>query len=327
MTVSVAFWTIASAAHAWATGFWSLAVARASLGFGEGATFPGGLRVATQTLPVELRSRGMALSYSGGSLGAIVTPIIVTPIASRWGWRGAFLFTGLIGVIWLVLWAVVGRREDVRMAPSARDRSGRRPGPGWLDAPLWGFMSAYALGGIPLAFVLYDASLYLNRVMHMSQQQVGNVLWIPPLGWEIGYFGWGWLTDRALKAAPAPRTAYRILFTWCTILSLPFAATPLLSSSAAVMASLFFVMFVASGYIVVSISYATWIYSGDHAGLIAGLGAGSWGAMVALVMPWFGRMFDQAQYSNAFILVSLFPAAGYLLWLILDRAGKSAARG
>src|SRR5262249_34405808 len=99
MTISVLFWTVSSAAHAWARGFWSFAVARAALGFGEGATFPGGLRVATQTLPVELRSRGMALSYSGGSLGAIVTPLIVTPIAAHWGWRGAFLFTGLIGAL------------------------------------------------------------------------------------------------------------------------------------------------------------------------------------------------------------------------------------
>ena len=22
------------------------------------------------------------------------------------------------------------------------------------------------------------------------------MLWIPPLGWEIGYFFWGWITDR-----------------------------------------------------------------------------------------------------------------------------------
>src|SRR5258705_12800064 len=103
MTTAVSFWTLASAAHAFASGFFSFAAARMLLGFGEGATFPGGLRTAVQTLPPSKRSRGIAVSYSGGSLGAIVTPIIVTPIFHQFGWRGAFWFTGLVGLFWLPL--------------------------------------------------------------------------------------------------------------------------------------------------------------------------------------------------------------------------------
>jgi MFS transporter, ACS family, hexuronate transporter len=41
MMASVSFWSLASAAHALAGGFFSFAAARAALGFGEGATFPG----------------------------------------------------------------------------------------------------------------------------------------------------------------------------------------------------------------------------------------------------------------------------------------------
>src|SRR5947207_3280593 len=51
MTIAVAFWTVASAAHAFASGLFSFASARALLGFGEGATFPAGLRTAMQSLP------------------------------------------------------------------------------------------------------------------------------------------------------------------------------------------------------------------------------------------------------------------------------------
>src|SRR5215472_6768815 len=94
MAASVSLWTLASVAHVFARGLGGFATARAALGFGEGATFPGALRTVTQTLPQEVRSRGMALSYSGGSLGAIVTPLIITPVAAVWGWRGAFWFTG-----------------------------------------------------------------------------------------------------------------------------------------------------------------------------------------------------------------------------------------
>ena len=106
MTVAVSCWTLASVAHAFAGGFWSFAAARAALGFGEGATFPGGLRTVVQTLPQKRRGRGLAVAYSGGSLGAMVTPLVVTPIFLWFGWRGAFWFTGLVGLAWLALWAV-----------------------------------------------------------------------------------------------------------------------------------------------------------------------------------------------------------------------------
>jgi ACS family hexuronate transporter-like MFS transporter len=76
-------------AHAFAGGFWSFGAARAALGLGEGATFPGGLRTVVQTLPPSQRGRGLAVAYSGGSLGMLVTPLIITPVFLWWGWRGA----------------------------------------------------------------------------------------------------------------------------------------------------------------------------------------------------------------------------------------------
>src|SRR5882672_1894834 len=87
MSAAVACWTAASVAHVFASGFWSFGAARAALGFGEGATFPGGVRTILQTLPPERRGRGLAVAYSGGSLGSIVTPLIATPVFARWGWR------------------------------------------------------------------------------------------------------------------------------------------------------------------------------------------------------------------------------------------------
>ena len=94
MTLAVTIWTIACGAHAVLSGFLGFAVARAILGFGEGATFPGGLRTATDWLPAKQQSRGIALAYSGGSLGAIITPLMVTPVALAYGWRTAFIVTG-----------------------------------------------------------------------------------------------------------------------------------------------------------------------------------------------------------------------------------------
>jgi ACS family hexuronate transporter-like MFS transporter len=324
MASAVTFWTIASVSHAFAGGMASFAVARAALGFGEGATFPGGLRAALQTLPPHLRSRGIALAYSGGSLGAIVTPIIITPVAAAWGWRGAFWFTGLAGVLWLAVWAVVSRRPDIRARPAEVAKREPAKRLSFRDARIWSFMAAYALGGLPLAFVLYGASIYLNRALGASQERIGAVLWLPPLGWEIGYFVWGWLADRSIQSGERMR-GYRRLLTAAMLLSLPLALTSRVESFWAVMFELFFAMFVAAAFVIVTISYATYVYSSDNAGLIAGLGAGSWSAMVALVMPVFGRLFDQARWDAAFGLAALFPVVGFSVWRWVNRSTATPA--
>jgi ACS family hexuronate transporter-like MFS transporter len=325
MTAAVACWTGASMAHAFASGFWSFGAARAALGFGEGATFPGGLRTVVETLPPDQRGRGLAVAYSGGSLGAVITPLVVTPIFLCWGWRGAFWFTGLIGLAWLAVWAMVSRRPDMRKRPAAT--AAARPGPRLRDAPLWAFMCLYALGALPLGFVLYSASLYLAHPLGRSQAFIGKVMWIPPLGWELGYFLWGWLGDRAARLGQPRVAALRRMLAWCAALTLAFAAVPWLSNVAAVMLGMFLAMFAASGFLVLSIAYATHVYSADHAGLIAGAGAGSWSAVVAVTMPLFGHLFDVHRYSAAFWIATAIPLAGYLGWLVLSRERKRAVAG
>ena len=316
MTAAVAWWTVASAAHAFAAGFWSFGLARAALGFGEGATFPGGLRTVAQTLPPENRGSGMAVAYSGGSLGAAIAPLIVTPIFLWRGWRAAFWFTGAIGAAWLALWMVVGARPDIRKKALAADAG---PPPGWSDRGLWAFMFCYALGALPTGFVMYAAPLYLSRALGCSQELLGKVLWIPPLGWEIGYFFWGWLADRALRRGePRMQTLGRLL-AWSAAASLPFVAVPRLPNLAAVMGEMFVAMFAAAGFLVLSVMYATHVYSAEHSGLLAGAGAGSWSLVVGATMPVFGRLFDHHRFAAPYPIVTAIILVGYGGWWALSR--------
>jgi MFS family permease len=55
---AVLVWSIASGSHGLMLGFVSLCIARGVLGFGEGATFPAGLKTVTETLPAGKRSFG-----------------------------------------------------------------------------------------------------------------------------------------------------------------------------------------------------------------------------------------------------------------------------
>ncbi|MCC6861237.1 MAG: MFS transporter [Bryobacterales bacterium] len=322
MSAAVLIWTAASTAHAFVGGFLGFGAARAALGFGEGATFPGGLRTAVQTLPPDKRSRGIAVAYSGGSLGAVITPLIITPIAHWWGWRAAFLFTGFIGLSWLALWQAISRNPALRGRPERLPAASKATRPRFSDPRIWSFMCAYAWGALPLALVIYGAAIFLNRSLGTSQLTIGKVLWIPPLGWEIGYFVWGWLADRRVAAGLPPDRAFGSVLAVATLLSLPLMAVPWLASLPGVMALLFLSMFAASGFIILPVAWAARVYSPDHAGLIAGLGAGAWSLMVAVVMPVFGRLFDLARFDAGFVLAAGFPVAGYVTWRTINRGRR-----
>jgi ACS family hexuronate transporter-like MFS transporter len=335
LALAVALWTFASASHAFASTAMSFALARAALGFGEGATFPGGLRTATQTLRPEQRARGLALAYSGGSLGAVLTPLIATPIALRWGWRGAFFCTGFFGAAWLALWALVSR--DARLAaPGRRDAEAATRSPRLTDPSVWGFMAAYAFGGLPLGFVLYGAPLYLGRHLGWDQATLGHVLWLPPLGWEVGYFFWGWVIDRteeeragdamerrgSSSETPPERAIFGRLFALLAALGLPLALTPLAQARAAILALLFLAMFVSAGFVIVSLSETTRRHAERDAGYLAGLGAGSWSGLM-MVMPVFGRLFDRGDFRTAFAMAAVSPGIGWLTWLVASRVRRA----
>ncbi len=321
MLAAVGVWSLASASHALAVGWLSFAAARALLGFGEGATFPGGLRTVVQTLPRRLHSRGVAIAYSGGSLGAVLTPLIITPLYQLWGWRAAFLATGLADLIWILWWSMLGRQVHFQAPAKAAGPAPVRIRP--TDPRLWSFIASYALGCLPLAVVIYQAPLYFVRALGKSQLELGAVLWIPPLGWECGYFLWGWAIDRMRRTSSDPLTVYRRLTLAAAVLMTPLAAAGHVHSFAGVVALLFFAMFVAGGNIILTVSYATHVFTTGNAGLIAGIGAGAWSAFVAISMPWFGRLADAQAWQTAFLAATLIPWMGFAVWLWINRPQRA----
>lgn len=320
MTIAVAGWTVASALHAIAGGPWSFALLRTGLGFCEGATFPGALRTVMQTLTPERRSRGIALSYSGGSLGAILTPFIVTPIALAYGWRTAFWCTGLAGVVWLVWWWKLCRRPDLAMRPEVHATAFD-----WKDRRVIAFISSYSLGAVPLGFILYMSGIYLTKVFGQTQADLGKLLWIPPMGWECGYFFWGWWIDRLVKHGTPVDIACRRAFTIGVLFSLFFGFAPGITNLPLFMAELFLAMFMTGSFIVGSIAYATNAFGNGRAGLIAGLGAGSFSALTALTAPVFGGFFDQQNYAWAFWVATVAPVLGFVIWMVLRAEPESAS--
>jgi MFS family permease len=193
MLLAVGIWTGASVSHAFVGSFIGFAAARAVLGLGEGATFPGGLRTAVESLPSHLRARGIATAFAGGTIGAIVTPLMMVPIATAYGWRSAFVATGALGILWLIIWATIARPPYL---PAVEIKPAKMKFPHLGERRLWALVFSYALPAIAPGPVLTLIPIYLNRGMGVSQADLAGVLWIPPAAWGIGYFVGGWAADK-----------------------------------------------------------------------------------------------------------------------------------
>jgi ACS family hexuronate transporter-like MFS transporter len=318
MTLAVTIWTIANGAHAVVSGALGFAAVRAILGFGEGATFPGGLRTAMDSLPPKKQGRGMALAYSGGSLGAILAPVLVTPIGVAYGWRSAFLSTGVAGLLWVLLWR---RTVDFSCFEAARPPQ-RIILLDVFERRFWSLVASYSLGALPLAVILYLAPLYLARVLGYTQAELGHVLWITPFGWEVGYFFWGWIADR--YAAGDVRPVW--LFFTLALLGLPLVSLDRFHHSAFVLGLMFWAMFVAGGFVVVALRTGALAYPKEQTGIVAGAAGGAWSAAVSIVLPLLGGMFDTRHYADAFFLVGILPLLGAILWWLLTQGTDRNSR-
>lgn len=307
MTISLIIWMLSSASHAVVSSFLGFAIARAALGIGEGSIFPGGFRTALDSLPLDKQARGIALAYSGSSLGSIIAPILLTPVAIHYGWRIAFLVTPTLALLWLFTW--VGTVDPSKFPNKSRTAQ-RMVFPSMRERRFWSLVASYALGALPVGAIIYMTPLYLARAFGLTPAQLGFVLWIPPAGLESGYFFWGWVADRFERASPRPVW----LIVLMALLVLPLAAVHFFNSATIAVALLTFSLFASGGLVVVTLRTGALAYPHDQRSMAAGIASSSFSAAVALTLPVCGHLFDQHLYTQAFALVAVLPITGAAIW-------------
>jgi ACS family hexuronate transporter-like MFS transporter len=332
MLLAVAVWTAASMSHSMMASFAGFALARAVLGIGEGGTFPGGLRTAVETLSPTQRARGIALSFSGGTIGAVMMPLLLGPLAISYGWRNAFIATGALGVLWMVIWFVIARPPFL---PAVTARPHKAMWPNFFESRVWSLMFSYALPAISPGPVLTILALYLGQGLHMTQGQVNNVVWVPPLTWGIGYFFWGWAADKFAATNTRPIGMFLLL----TVCSLTLGLATWTTSPAIAIALISFSTFIGGGFQMVALKVGSFAFPREQSAMMTGIASGSWSlvnyvllnVMGAGVTIWGLRVLpglnwlNQQRWEAIFWLIAVLPAVGIGLWLVLSRPARTPA--
>ncbi|WEE79202.1 MFS transporter [Comamonas testosteroni] len=112
-------WSVATGLCGMAVGFWSLTAARVGVAVGEAGSTAASTTMIADVYPPEQRSRAMSVFSLGPHLGSLVGLGVGAWIAQHHGWRAAFLWLSVPGVL-IALMLRLTCREPLRGAQEGR---------------------------------------------------------------------------------------------------------------------------------------------------------------------------------------------------------------
>jgi len=311
ISLAVGFWSCAGIATGFTTGLGGLIGCRAVLGVAEAGGIPSaGKAIHTYLLPPE-RAIGNAVNQAGVMLGAILAPPIATWIAIRYGWRMAFVLTGVLGLLWIPVWHWAARHSPA----ASKTTFGAGHAELLRDRRLWAFVAANGLSMVGYSLWSNWTTQYLVDVHRLSVPQAAWYAWIPPLVAMVGGFAGGWFSLALMgRGMPAAAARFRVCFT-AAVLSLVTAAIPRAPNAGWASAGISVSIFAVSAFSVNTYTLPLDVFGGDRAAFAVSMLVASYGVIQLVVSPLFGAIIDRHGYGPVTAIAAVTPlAACAALW-------------
>jgi len=340
--ISVAFWTVASLLHAIVQTGPQLSAFRFTLGAGEGGCFPGAAKGILEWFPKRERGLAMGIATTGGSaIGAVLAPPLIVAASHMAGWRGAFIITGLIGVVWVAAWFLLFRRptesrfvNDAERALILADRD--EPGKASSTTPLplshlmtrsevWGFILTRFLLDPVFYFYMFWIPQYLSQERGASLDEIGRLSWIPFLCLGIASLLGGILSDRLVRRGWAPIRTRKTIMAGAAFLT-PVAILALYAPSSLWAVGLLGVLMFAHGFWMTN--YMTLIadvFPASTVATVVGLSGSAGGLGGFLSSLIIGRVIQASSFAPVFIVCGLLYPIGLAVILLTIRRDSAHA--
>jgi MFS family permease len=120
----VAIWSIVQFSTIFVSSFVYLLATRIILGAGEGPSYSLAMTAASKYLPKEKLGIGLTLVSVGGPLGVAISAPFLMHMITNFGWRSAFIATGVVGFLWIIAWIFIAKEKAVTKTESAPEKGG-----------------------------------------------------------------------------------------------------------------------------------------------------------------------------------------------------------
>lgn len=334
--VFVAGWSVANMLHVFATTVAQFSFYRCLLGVFEPGSFTGGVRVVSEWFPMKDRALAIGIFNAGTAIGSMAAAPIVSFIAVQWGWRSAFVVTGLLGFVWLAAWWWFYKLPKDHPRLSVEERAliaqDNQDNPAVAERAVpfgklfrmretWGCILIRALTDPISYFLLFWVPLYFQKRHGFDLKRLGMFVWIPFAAAALGSVAsgaiprWliarGWELDRARKLTMGLMTVAMFV---CAVSATQVAHAGFALALVACMT------FCHAGW--GNITLPAEIFPKNAVGTVTGLGGtlGSW--MGALSQLYIGSVVDAYGFAPIFVAVAgLYPLALLLVFGLVGKLG------
>lgn len=201
LAIFATVWSLVSMAHGLARTWLQFAGLRGLLGLAEGSANPAGMKATSEWFPARERGFAGGLFNIGASAGSMLAPPLVAWAILAYNWQAAFVITGALGLIWVVLWLLFYESPARHRSLSDAERAyivagqeahlqgdGRRPSIGHIlsQRNFWGIALPRFLADPTWGTLTNWLPLYLMTVRHFDLKQIALFGWLPFLAADLG---------------------------------------------------------------------------------------------------------------------------------------------
>jgi len=335
LSVAVIFWSLVNIFTGFASSVFGFASFRFLLGIGEGLNWPGASKTVAEWFPSEERSLAVAIFDSGSSVGGAVAALVIPLIALAFGWRSAFVLSGMLGFIWLLIWLKVYHpldkhptvtREEVSLihaGQQAPSHSASRGIQRWIelakDRNVWGIVLGRALTDPIWWFYVFWLPQYLSDARGLSLQRIAFVAWMPFVAADLGNFTGGFISGYCIRRG---LSVVRARLWVCAISCIPILAGIPAAAVHNVYAALGLVCLALWGYAswsTMGLTLPSDLFPQDVVATVTGLSGLAAGLIGAVFTMAVGVMVDRFSYGPAFLVAGLLPILATVFVLLLIR--------
>jgi ACS family hexuronate transporter-like MFS transporter len=247
-------WSLISMAHGLAHSWQVLAGLRGLLGLAEGSANPAGMKATAEWFPARERGLAGGVFNLGASLGSMIAPPLVVWAILIHSWQTAFVITGALGLVWVVLWLAFYESPEKHPRLTDEERAyilagqethladdGARPSVLKIlrQRNFWGIALPRFLADPTWGTLTFWVPLYLTTVRHFDLKHIALFAWMPFLAADFGSMFGGVVVLQLQKRGVSLLNARRSAFTLGAVLMMgmgfvgfvesPYVAIALLS--------------------------------------------------------------------------------------------------